>query len=142
MTLVERLLEEIPGAEKVIQLLAEQLSDLHIPEGPKIRGLSLCGTEDLELSCEVAPPAERYRNSPYVNYQWPHLIIQATTGLIQGVRGSAGYFSDSTILETTASRALVKIVSSASEGVNIGRPGPRQYEAIVEIRYASGSGKN
>ena len=131
MTLTDKLFMDIEGSKEVLKLVASEMPDIYTQDGPKAHWLFIRGTEDLVVGAELAAPESRYKNNPVLAYQWPHVIVYAKQGSIEGVKAMG---SDSMIIDSDKTRSLVKIAST--HNVTLGRGGPHtQYEAILEVKY-------
>ena len=135
MSAIERLFDNIPGHEQVLELLQRELSDYHFPDGSRVHGLHVLGSYDLELTARGAATNELYRRIVHPPEHWPHLIVSASQGQLSGVRSSE---ANSAIIEATPERAIVLIRPYTSDGVrrreaSIGNL--EDYEAILDFRY-------
>ena len=137
MGLTDKLFMEIEGSGEVLELVASEMSDIYISDGPKADWLFIRGTEDLVVGAELAAPESRYKDNPVLPYQWPHVVVYAKQGSIEGVKAEGkGIGGGSAIIDADNSRSLVKIQSFQSESVNSNKVGgPKFYEAILEVKY-------
>ncbi len=132
MSICEKLFDEISGFEKVSALLISQLPDLEFYSLPKVSWLFIRGSEDLVLTGTLPPEDSKYGANWRVPYQFPHLIISAEKGFIQGVRLN----DNSKIIDSDWERSLVHLRPYVAELPDYKITHRRAwYEAILEIRY-------
>ncbi len=103
MTICEKLFAEIPGSEKVVDLLVSQLPDFEFHSEPIFSWLFIRGSADLVLMGTLPSPDLKYAATWRVSYQFPHLIIAAETGIISGVRLD----DNSKIIDSDKERSLI-----------------------------------
>ena len=132
MTICEKLFDEIPGSENVVDLLTSQLTDLKFHSLPTVSWLFVRGSDDLVLTAFLPNPELKYGANWRVPYQFPHLIVAAETGVIQGVKLD----SNSKITDSDKERSLIHLRPHVAElpcdKITHRR---RWYEAILEVRY-------
>ena len=132
MTLVQKLFEDIEGADSVIELLTQKMPDIKTFHGIRVHDLTLIGSEDLVLGAELVPEEERYRLTNN-RYELPHLNVYAERGSIEKVISG----NHAEIKHCDNQSARVQISSYTSEGVNSHGPTmlPRSYEYVLDIQY-------
>ncbi len=132
MTICERLFAEIPGSEKVFDLLISELDVLKFYSPPSVSWLFVRGSENLVLTGTLPLPDLKYGATWRVPYQFPHLIVAAETGVIKGVRLD----DNSKIIDSDRERSLIHLRPHVAElpcdKITHRR---RWYEAILEVRY-------
>ncbi len=132
MTICERLFDEIPGSEKVFDLLISQLEDIKFHSPPSVPWLFIRGSEDLVLRGTLPSPELKYGANWRVPYQFPHLIVAAEMGVIRGVKLD----DNSKIIDSDRERSLIHL-RPYTANLPCSKITNRRmwYEAILEIRY-------
>jgi len=132
MTICEKLFAEIPGSEKVVDLLVSQLPDFEFHSEPIFSWLFIRGSADLVLTGTLPSSDLKYGANWRLPYLFPHLIIAAETGVISGVRLD----DNSKIIDSDRERSLIHLLPYVSELPSDKITHRRKwYEAILEIRY-------
>lgn len=124
---------DIDGSTEVLQLIAAELPDLEFFPLPVIRWLTIRGSEDLMLNATLPSPELKYAAHWRFPYQFPHVLISARQGRIEGVLCNDEKIS---VIDANKERSLVRM-RPYTHDTPLRRDTHRRayYEAILEIKY-------
>ena len=134
---MRKLVSEFPGFDSVIRNIEKEIGFLKLENPVRMDFLYVIGSKDLTLQAEPCPGERRYETFLALPQGWPHIIISAQEGKLQGIEFE---FDHGGIIRTTSLSALVRYFPTREEhGTKIDSQsnGQGSWEAFLEFQYSN-----
>lgn len=138
MELIEKPLAELPGANKIAELIISSIPEFHFPNKPPLAGLTVIATDDISL-CSKVIDIDHKKYDINRHFQFPMIIVQPISGTIQSFRCRDDH---SSIFYSDKEHIIFYMKPTTSNyAVDKDRPQSiRYYEALIAIYYSKTQG--